>query len=97
MYKRLTIVARVEAKGEKLHMVKEEVLKLIDHTRHETGCIQYDLYQDNEKPEVFIFFENWENKSLWEAHMQSEHLQNFVKNTEGLLVDLTVNQMLQLA
>jgi len=93
MSKILTIVARIEAKEEKLNMVKEKVQKLIEPTRQEVGCIQYNLYQDNEKPEVFIFFENWESQALWEAHMQSTHLLDFIKETEGLLIDLTVHQM----
>ena len=96
MSDKLTIIAKIEAKPEKLDEVKSAVLKLIEPTRKEQGCIQYDLHQENEKAEVFIFVENWENQALWEAHMQSEHLQSFIKETEGLLVELTVHQMNQI-
>ncbi len=89
----LTIVARIEAKIGKLDLVKSEVLKLIEPTQKEEGCIQYDLHQDNEKPEVFIFFENWENQELWQTHMKSTHLKSFIEATEGSLAELTVNQM----
>ncbi len=93
MLNALTIVARIEAKREKLDLVKSEVLKLIEPTRQEKGCLQYDLHQDNEKPEIFIFVENWENKELWQIHMESNHLKSFVKNTDGALANLTINQM----
>ena len=96
MSDKLTIIAKIEAKPEKLDEVKKAVLKLIDPTREEQGCIQYDLHQENQQKEVFIFVENWENQALWEAHMQSEHLQSFIKETEGLLVELTVHQMNQI-
>ena len=96
MSDKLTIIAKIEAKPEKLDEVKSAVLKLIEPTRKEQGCIQYDLHQENEKAEVFIFVENWENQALWDAHMQSEHLQSFIKETEGLLVELTVHQMNQI-
>jgi len=89
----LTIIAKIEAKKESLALVKEEVLKLIAPTVKEDGCIQYDLHQSNENPNVFMFFENWESQDLWEAHMQSSHLKAFVEVTDGLLVDLTVYQM----
>jgi len=96
MSDRLTIIAKIEAKPEKLDEVKSAVLKLLEPTRKERGCIQYDLHQDNEKTEVFIFVENWESQELWDAHMQSSHLQGFIKEIEGLLVDLTVHQMSQI-
>jgi len=89
----LTIIARIEAKKEKLAFVQEEVLKLVEPTHQEKGCIQYDLHQDNETPEVFIFVENWESKEFLQMHIESEHFKSFVKNTEGSLVDFTVNYM----
>ena len=89
----LTIIAKIEVKADKLDVVKAKILNLIAPTRKEVGCIQYDLHQDNQQPEVFIFVENWENQALWEAHIKSNHLQSFIKDTEGLLVNLTINQM----
>ncbi len=52
----LTIVAKIEAKSDKVELVKAELLKLIAPTRKEAGCIQYDLHQDNSNPAVFVFF-----------------------------------------
>lgn len=69
------------------------MLKLIEPTRKEEGYIQYDLHQDNENHEVFIFFEIWENQELWQKHIENTPLQNFIKVTDGLLLDLTINQM----
>ena len=46
----LTIVARILAKEEKRELVKAALLKLIDVTRAEKGCINYVLHQDNENP-----------------------------------------------
>ena len=89
----LTIVANIEAKKNKIEFIKEELLKLIAPTKAEEGCIEYRLQQDNNNPEFFLFFEIWENRELWQKHMDSEHLQNLVRVTEGSLVDLTVTEM----
>ena len=89
----LTIVANIEAKKNKIEFIKEELLKLIEPTKAEEGCIEYRLQQDNQNPEFFLFFEIWENRELWQKHMDSEHLQNLVRVTEGSLVDLTVTEM----
>jgi len=96
MLDKLTIIAKIKAKSENLNEVKRAVVKLIEPTRKEKGCIQYDLHQDQQEPEVFIFVENWESKVSWDAHMQSSHLQSFIKEMDGLLVDLTVHQMSQI-
>jgi len=42
----LTIIANIKIKVDKIGMVKEELLKLIDITRAKEGCINYDLHQD---------------------------------------------------
>jgi len=93
MTKKLTIIARIESKPENIDLIKSEVFKLIEPTRKEKGCIQYDLHQNNESLEVFVFYENWESLELWQEHMESSHLKNFIESTEGALADLEISQM----
>ncbi len=40
----LTIVANIQARAERIELVKAELQKLIEITRAEDGCIQYDLH-----------------------------------------------------
>jgi quinol monooxygenase YgiN len=70
---------------------------LIDITRAEEGCINYDLHQDNENPAHFLFYENWKSRELWQAHMGNHHLQDYVTATEGALEAFTLNEMTRLA
>ena len=42
---KLTIVANITANADNIDLVKSELLKLIDITRAEAGCINYDLHQ----------------------------------------------------
>jgi quinol monooxygenase YgiN len=89
----LTIVARIEANTDKIELVKAELIKLVEPTLQEAGCIQYDLHQDNENPAVFLFYENWESRELWQAHMKNSHLADYVKATEGSVASFTLNEM----
>ena len=89
----LTIVARIEAKPDQIELVKSELIKLIEPTRAEAGCLQYDLHQDNNQPEVFLFYENWETRELWQAHMENEHLKAYMAATDGAVADFTLNEM----
>lgn len=90
---KLTIIAHIEANQDKIAFLKEELIKLIEPTKKEKGCLCYDLHQDNENPHKFLFSESWENRELWQEHMQSEHSQAFVKSSEGALKSLVIQEM----
>lgn len=93
----LTIVARIEVQKGSMELVKSELLKLVPVTREEVGCIQYDLHQDTDKPEVFIFYENWENRELWQQHMNSDHIRAYLAATDGAVESFTLNEMIRVA
>ncbi|MFT6657837.1 putative quinol monooxygenase [Maritalea sp.] len=94
---KLTIVANIHANPEKTDLVKSELEKLVAITRAESGCINYDLHQDNSNPAHFMFFENWETRELWQTHMNAPHLAAYTKATEGAVAEFTLNEMTQIA
>jgi quinol monooxygenase YgiN len=95
MSKALTIVATIEAKPDKIDLVKAELQKLIAPTLKEAGCIQYDLHQDNQNPALFLFFENWESRKLWQDHMNNTHLAEYASATEGSIDSIVIQEMSQ--
>ncbi|MEM8612272.1 MAG: putative quinol monooxygenase [Cyanobacteria bacterium P01_H01_bin.105] len=90
---KLTIVAHIYAKADKVDFIKDELMKLIPITRAEAGCIQYDLHQDNEDPAHFLFYENWESRELWQTHMNAPHLTGYMETTDGAIEKFTLNEM----
>lgn len=92
----LTIVANIIAKADKVELVKTELQKLIPPTRVENGCVNYDLHQDNENPAHFLFFENWVSRELWQAHMSTLHIKDYMAGTEGAVEQFVVNEMTQI-
>ncbi|MDO6612077.1 putative quinol monooxygenase [Shewanella sp. 1_MG-2023] len=94
---RLTIVANIIAKADKIELVKAELLKLIEITRAEAGCINYDLHQDNENPAHFMFYENWQSRELWQTHMGNTHLAEYMSATEGAVEQFILNEMTHIA
>lgn len=93
MSERLIIVARIQAKVGREEFIKGELMKLIDPTRAERGCITYDLHQDNENSGVFLFYEVWESRELWQEHMNNDHLKAYMEATEGAVESFTINEM----
>lgn len=90
---KLTIIASVLVKEGKNEFIQQEVAKIIDITRKEQGCIIYDFHQDNENPNQFLFYEIWENRELWQDHMNSNHITNFLKITEDAIENVVLNEM----
>ncbi|SDJ78119.1 putative quinol monooxygenase [Aliiruegeria lutimaris] len=90
---KLTIIADIKANPDKVDLVKAALLKLIEPTRAEEGCINYDLHQDNDDPAHFFFYENWETRDLWLSHMNSDHLKAHQVATEGCIEAIVVSEM----
>ena len=91
--KKLTIVAKILAKPEKRDLVKAELIKLIATTLKEEGCINYDLHQDNENENLFLFYENWESRELWQKHMNNSHIAAYAKATEHAVESFSLYEM----
>ncbi len=89
----LTVIARILVKAEKRGLAQAELLKLIELTRAEEGCINYDLHQDNENPNLFLFYENWASRELWQKHMGTAHLAAFKVATDGAVEEIVINEM----
>lgn len=89
----VTVVAQVVAKKKSVAAVKTELLKLIEATRNEEGCIEYRLHQDHGDPAVFIFYENWQNEASLARHMESVHFKNYVSAVDGMLEEKIVHRM----
>ena len=93
---KLTIVAHILAKPDQIDLVKAELQKIIAPTLAEEGCLQYDLHQDNEEPEHFMFYENWASRDLWLAHMGQQHLKDYAAATEGAVGRFALHEMTHL-
>ena len=82
--KPLTVTAKLKAKSGREKQLGEMLQSLIEPTRAERGCINYDLHRSHDDPGLFLFYENWESRPLWEAHMKSPHLVDFSEKQGAL-------------
>ncbi len=84
---RLTVVAEMVAKPGNEEQLKRELLALIEPTRKEDGCIQYDLHQGDSDAARFVFYENWESREHLDRHLASPHLKAFSGVAAELLLE----------
>jgi quinol monooxygenase YgiN len=81
----LTVFAEFQAKPGREDELDGLLKGLLEPTRKERGCLQYDLHADNDKPGHFLFFENWTSMELLRAHLASPHLTAFQARAAELL------------
>lgn len=93
---KLTIIANIVAKPDHVELVKAELTKLIDKTRAEQGCINYDLHQDNDNPAHFVFHENWSSQQALDEHLASDHIAQYSNAVQGAVESFTLNRMTHL-
>jgi quinol monooxygenase YgiN len=84
MPKPLTVVAHLQAVPGKEGALRQALLELVEHTRKEEGCVQYDLHEENDKPGHFLFYENWTSKDALDRHMASPHFSAFLPRVPEL-------------
>lgn len=70
---RVTVVACLKAKLGLEDKVKQELLKMIEPTRREVGCLNYDLHVDRDDPGTFLFYENWVSEMALDNHFHTPH------------------------
>ena len=80
-----TVIAWLEAKPGKESELRAALLALIEPTRKEDGCVQYDLHEHTEQPGRFAFYENWTSKEHLDRHLASPHVQDFFTASPALL------------
>lgn len=84
---RLTVIAKIKAKSGSETILYQRLSQLIAPTLAEKGCLNYDLHRSIEDNALFIFYENWANKFLWEQHMESKHIKMFQQETVEIIED----------
>lgn len=79
------VVARFLAKADKVEELKAALESLVEPTRKEEGCISYQIFQNNNDPNEFTFFEEWASQDAINAHFTTSHVQAALVKAPGFL------------
>jgi quinol monooxygenase YgiN len=81
----LTNVVFFRAQPNQTQALGTALTALVEPTRAETGCLNYDLHQSLDDTDVWFVYENWRSAEALSVHMQSEYLLAFLKAGPGLI------------
>lgn len=93
----VTVVAVMQAKPGKEEELRSAALGLVEPTRQEEGCLQYDLHVQLVDPAWLVFYENWSSVEHLDRHGASPHLQAFRAIAGGLLESSRVERYRRIA
>ena len=68
---KVSVVACLKAKSGLEEKVKNELVKLVEASRKEKGCLNYDLHVQVDNPGVFVIYENWVSRMALSDQMET--------------------------
>lgn len=81
----IRVVAHLTCKPETIDETRATLEGFVEPTRAETGCVYYELMQNNDDPTDFTFVEEWESDETLDAHLESPHITAFKERAGELL------------
>lgn len=81
----LTVVAILRARPGLEDELGQRLRALIEPTRAEPGCVNYDLHRSNTEPAVWLLYENWKTAADLDTHFAMDYLVNLLADFDRLL------------
>lgn len=78
------VVTQIAQEG-KAEQLGDLLRGLIAPTRQESGCLRYELWQNEDNEHEFRFIEEWESSEALDAHLQKPYIKNAQSQLPGLL------------
>ena len=72
------VVAEKYIDEDKLQAFMTLAQEMIELTRKEDGCIEYNIFQDEKDPRHYSYIESWASREHLERHFESEHFKRLV-------------------
>lgn len=85
--KKIVLIARLKVKADKIDETKAAALAIVEASRAEEGCINYDIHQSIEDETVFFWHETWKNKAAIDEHFATPFFGEFFKTVEQVVAE----------
>ncbi len=80
------VIAKFFVKADKIEEFLKLANELVEKTRNEEGCVNYNLLQDVKNKQTLIMVEEWESAEVLNKHMSSAHFTSIIPKI-GVLAD----------
>ncbi len=73
----LIVTGIIEVHPERVGSARSAVIRMMEETRREAGCILYEFSQQVEAPHRFRVYEEWTDEAALAAHAETSHMAAF--------------------
>ncbi len=94
---KIVLVARLKVREDGIEEAKQAALEIVEGSRAESGCENYDVHQAIDDPTVFIWHETWKSKSALDEHFETDFFKSFFAKVEKLAAEapqITLTKMI---
>jgi quinol monooxygenase YgiN len=84
----LTVI--IKSKLEYREELKMILKDLVENSKKETACVQYDLHQNIDDPNIFILHEVWKNNDGLDLHKEQSYSLKFNRTSQIFLEEKIV-------
>lgn len=78
-------IVNFEPEPRKAAAFREELLRVIEPSRQEPGCLRMDVFESLREPHVFSIHSEWIDEAAFELHAGQRHTIRFISAAERLL------------
>ena len=89
MMQEIILIAQIRAKQDKHHELKHELTLLVEQTKTEPGCSQFDLYFSQNDPHLFVLWERFASQAEFDLHLQQSYTRRYFELTKPTLTEYT--------
>lgn len=94
---KIVLVARLKVKNEMIEEAKNAALSLVEVSRAEEGCLNYDIHQAIDDETVFVWHETWANKAALDEHFEKPYFAEFFAKVQEIAAEppqITLTKMI---
>ena len=84
---KIVLIARLKVKADKIEQARSAAIAIVEPSRKEAGCINYDIHQSIEDETIFLWHETWVNKAALDEHFATPFFQEFFKIVEQVAAE----------
>lgn len=81
----LRVLARIAATADSVEQVRAILMRVVEPTRREPGCLGYQLLQNRADSTDFTFIEEWASAAAEQSHLATPHISGALRQLPGLL------------
>jgi quinol monooxygenase YgiN len=78
-------IVRFEPQAGKEGAFREELLRVIEPTRTESGCLAIHVFESLREPSSFAIHSEWTDEAAFERHVELPHTVRFLEAAKELL------------